>query len=179
MASLRIPVGSDDHAQGAADAVVTLVEYGDYECPHCGAAYPVVKQLQERFGTDLRFVYRNFPIAEIHRHALGAAMTAEFGGAKGRFWEVHDALFENQQRLGATLYAAIVTQLGLDANELHAALENATYESKVRTDFNGGVRSGVNGTPSFFINGQRYDGSPDVDSLADVFTAVIEARHPG
>jgi protein-disulfide isomerase len=174
MAALRIPVGSGDHTQGADAAAVTLVEYGDYECPHCGAAHPVVQQLQAQFGNDLRFVFRNFPIAEIHPHAVSAAMTAEFGAAKGMFWQVHDALFENQQRLGAALYDTIVTKLGLAKADLHASLEGAVYEPKVSNDFNGGVRSGVNGTPSFFINGQRYDGSPAFDSLADVLSAVIE-----
>ena len=100
MTRLHIPVGKADHAQGSESAPITLVEYGDYECPHCGAAYPMVKQLQEALGDNLRFVFRNFPLTELHRNALSAAMTAEFGAAKGRFWEVHDELFENQKGSG-------------------------------------------------------------------------------
>lgn len=173
MASLQIPVTAADHAKGRPDAPVTLVEYGDYECPQCGAAYPVVQRLQKRFGADLRFVYRNFPLGEIHSHAMSAAMTAEFGAIHGRFWKVHDALFENQQRLGAPLYQAIITELELDAAQLRAALEANTYLERVRADFNGGVRSGVNGTPSFFVNGKRYDGSPDFETLADALGEVI------
>lgn len=175
MASLQIPVTEADHAKGRPDAPVTLVEYGDYECPHCGAAYPVVKQLQKRFGADLRFVYRNFPLGEIHPNAMNAAMTAEFGAAHGFFWEVHDALFENQQQLGAALYKVIVKELGLAAAQLRAALEANVYIDKIRSDFSGGVRSGVNGTPSFFVNGKRYDGSPDFETMADALGEVIRA----
>lgn len=175
MATLRIPVGNSDHIQGVEGAPITLVEYGDYECPYCGAAYPVVKQLQEKLGRDLRFIFRNFPLTELHRHAMSAAMTAEFGGTKGRFWEVHDALFENQRRLGVSLYDAIVANVGLDAGELHDALKNAEFEDRIRHEFDGGVRSGVNGTPTFFINGRRYDGSPEFDAMAAVLSRLVEA----
>jgi protein-disulfide isomerase len=178
MASLRIPVTEADHAQGRVDAPVTLVEYGDYECPHCGAAYPVVQQLQKRFGDDLRFVYRNFPLAEIHPNAVTAAMTAEFGAAHGHFWEVHDALFEKQEQLGAPLYKAIVKELGLVAEQLRAALDANVYLDKIRSDFDGGVRSGVNGTPSFFVNGTRYDSSPDFETMADTLGQAIRAAKP-
>jgi protein-disulfide isomerase len=172
MASLQIAVTGADHAKGRPDAPVTLVEYGDYECPHCGAAYPVVQKLQKRFGADLRFVFRNFPL-ESHPHAVSAAMAAEFGATHGSFWKVHDALFENQQTLGAALYHAIVTELHLNAAQLRAALEANTYLERVRADLNGGVRSGVNGTPSFFVNGKRYDGAPDFETMAGALGEVI------
>jgi protein-disulfide isomerase len=178
MTSLRNPVSAADHAQGRADAAVTLVEYGDYQCPHCGAAYPVVQQLQQRLGDDLRFVFRNFPLAEMHPDAVSAAMTAEYGAAHAHFWEIHDALFENQQRLGLELYGEIVMELGLDAKELRAALETDTYLDRVQTDFNGGVRSGVNGTPTFFINGQRYDGSHDFESMAEALGETVRRSRP-
>ena len=175
MASLRIPVDAADHTQGAADASVTLVEYGDYQCPHCGAAYPVVQSLQRRFGKDLRFVFRNFPLTEVHPEAVNAAITAEFGAANERFWEVHDALFENQQALGIALYDSIATELGLDVDALHAALESEQYFEKVGRDFNGGVRSGVNGTPTFFINGKRHEGPPDFASLEEALARAIRS----
>ena len=176
--SLRVPVDGTDHAQGPADAPVTLVEYGDYQCPYCGAAYPIVKQLQERFGDDLRFVFRNFPLQQVHENAMSAAMTAELAAAKGRFWEAHDALYENQEQLGPELYAAIVTRLGIDAGELDAALESETYFEKVNKDFSGGVRSGVNGTPSFFVNGTRYDGPRDFETMAEMLDrASAAAKH--
>jgi protein-disulfide isomerase len=173
MASLQIAVTGSDHAKGRPDAPVTLVEYGDYECPHCGAAYPVVQKLQKRFGADLRFVFRNFPLGEIHPNAMSAAMTAEFGAAHGSFWKVHDALFENQQKLGAALYQAIVTELHLDAAQLRAAFAANKYLERVRADFNGGVRSGVNATPSFFVNGKRYEGAPDFEAMGDALGEVI------
>jgi protein-disulfide isomerase len=176
MATLRVPVDETDHAQGPADAPVTLVEYGDYECPHCGAAYPVVQQLQRRFGDDLRFVFRNFPLGELHPNAVSAAMAAEFGAAHDRFWEFHDALFENQEQLGPALYAAIANEAGLDAARLRAALEAAEYLEAVRADFNGGVRSGVNGTPTFFMNGARYESVPDVESMAEALDRAIRAK---
>jgi protein-disulfide isomerase len=176
MTSLRVPVTESDHAQGRADAPVTLVEYGDYQCPYCGAAYPIVKQLQERFGDDLRFVFRNFPLQQVHEHALSAATTAEFAAAHGRFWEVHDALYENQEELGTELYVAIVTQVGLDAGQLRAALEGQEYFEKIKLDFNGGVRSGVNGTPSFFVNGTRYDGPRDFETMAEMLDRAISQK---
>ena len=173
MANLRVPVNDADHAQGSADAPITLVEYGDYECPHCGAAYPVVQQLQQRFGDKLRFVFRNFPLAEMHPNAVSAAMAAEFGAAHARFWEFHDALFENQTRLGVDLYTAIVAELGLEVARLRAALEASEYLEKVRNDFTGGVRSGVNGTPTFFVNGARYEGSPDVATMGEALDRAV------
>ncbi|MGB9428914.1 MAG: thioredoxin domain-containing protein [Gammaproteobacteria bacterium] len=167
MASLKIPVGPHDHTQGNAKAAVTLLEYGDYQCPSCGAAYPVVKQLQAQFADTLCFVFRNFPLTEMHPDALSAAMTAEFAGAHGPFWAAHDALYENQQELGWPLYQAIATRLHLPTGELRSALEAGAYEKRIRTDFNGGVRSGVNGTPTFFINGRRYDGPATFDDIAE------------
>jgi protein-disulfide isomerase len=175
MGSLRVPVTESDHVQGRADAPVTLVEYGDYQCPYCGAAQPIVKQLQERFGDDLRLVFRHFPLQQAHEHALSAATTAEFAAAHGRFWEVHGALYENQEELGSELYVAIVTQVGLDAGQLRAALEGQEYFEKIKLDFNGGVRSGVNGTPSFFVNGTRYDGPRDFETMAEMLDRTIGA----
>jgi protein-disulfide isomerase len=172
MATLKIPVGPQDHVQGDANALVTLVEYGDYECPFCGAAYPIVKQLQEQFGADLRFVFRNFPITQLHPHAMGAASTAEYAAINGRFWDTHDALYENQQWLGLPLYEKIVIELGLPPANLLVALESGAFEEKIRSDFTGGVRSGVNGTPSFFINGTRFDGL-DFEAMAYAINAAI------
>jgi protein-disulfide isomerase len=177
--TLRIPVTDADHAQGPPDAPVTLLEYGDYQCPYCGAAYPVVQQVQRRLGDDLRFVFRNFPLAELHPHAVSAAMTAEFGAAHGHFGEVHDALYENQQELGPALYDAIVAELGLETKQLRAALEEQDYLARIRADVNGGVRSGVNGTPSFFVNGAHYDDSADLETMTEVLTATIRsAKRP-
>ncbi len=176
MSKLKIPVGPADHIEGSAGAECTLVEYGDYECPHCGHAYPVVKRLQKHFGERLRFVYRNFPLTQIHPQAEAAAEAAEFAGAHERFWPMHDLLFENQQRLGVPLLEQLAGKLKLDAAALLKALQGGEFTVRVKADFAGGVRSGVNGTPTFFINGERYDGVPEypamVEAIADVLSSA-------
>src|SRR5712692_8809710 len=111
MSKLKIPVTAADHSQGSADAPITLVEYGDYECPHCGRAYPIVKRVQKHFGKGIVFVFRNFPLSETHPHAESAAEAAEFAGAHGKFWEMHDLLFENQERLSEPLYLELAEEL--------------------------------------------------------------------
>jgi protein-disulfide isomerase len=151
MSVLQVPVSTDDHIQGDQHALVTLVEYGDYECPYCGQAYPVVKAVQKHFGKRLRFVFRNFPLTQMHPNAESAAETAEFAGAHGRFWEMHDALYENQETLSVPLYLSLTDALGLSEKLLSQSLESGAFRSKVRSDFMGGLKSGVNGTPTFFI----------------------------
>jgi protein-disulfide isomerase len=165
MAKLRTPVTPEDHIQGPYDAAVTLVEYGDYECPHCGSAYSIVKRVQRHFGERLRFVFRNFPLSEMHPHAESAAEAAEFAGAHGKFWEMHDLLFENQERLSEPLYLGLAEELRLSSEALRQALEEGKYTARVRANFSSGIRSGVNGTPTFFINGQRHDGPFDYETL--------------
>jgi protein-disulfide isomerase len=174
MSTLKVPVTPRDHILGPANAPVTLVEYGDYECPHCGAAHPIVKLVLEQFGDSMRFVFRHFPLSQIHPNARPAAESAEFAGAHGRFWETHDGIYENQDRLGLPLLFALASALGLSEAELREALVNGTYTDKVKSDFLGGVRSGVNGTPSFFINGQRHDGSY---AFGDLVSAVEANLH--
>ena len=158
--TLTPPVSERDHAKGPADAPVTLVEYGDFECPYCGMAYPIVKAAQRKLGDRLRFVFRNFPLAEAHPHARHAAAAAEGAAAQGgepAFWAMHDALFENQHALDDASLARMAAGIGLDGERLAADLAAGTYATRVRQDFRSGVRSGVNGTPTFFINGVRYD----------------------
>jgi protein-disulfide isomerase len=177
MSVLRVPVTPADHIQGSEHAPVALVEYGDYECGFCGLAYPIVKRVQKHFGRNLMFVFRNFPLTQVHPHAQSAAETAEFAGAHGRFWEMHDGLYENQDRLGIPLLFALTEALGLSELELRDALENGTYAPKVRADFLGGVRSGVNGTPTFFIAGHRHEGSFEFEDLvAAIDVALMRAK---
>jgi protein-disulfide isomerase len=152
-------VDDRDHALGPVTARVTLVEYGDYECPYCGMAYPVVKAVQRELGIRLRFVFRNFPLAEAHAHARKAAQAGEAAAAQGKFWEMHDMLFEHQHALEDEDLIGYARALGLDAERVARELEAGTYAKRVRDDFRSGVRSGVNGTPTFFINEERYDGS--------------------
>jgi protein-disulfide isomerase len=175
---LKVPVTPHDHRLGPDDALVTLVEYGDYECPACGMAYPVTKMLIGLFQDRLRFVFRHFPLAEVHPNAEAAAETAEFAAAHGRFWKMHDGLYENQAQLGLPLFLELAEALGLSPDELADALASGRYRPKVREDFMGGVRSGVNGTPTFFINGRRHDGSFSYKTLAASIAAQLrEAAH--
>jgi protein-disulfide isomerase len=169
---LKIAVSDDDHAQGPADAPITLVEYGDYECPHCGHAYPIVQQVQKHYGKRLRFAYRNFPLRDIHPMAEPAAEAAEFAGTVGKFWEMHDAIFETQPDLSMPALLEMADAAEIDSAALEAALSAETFAERVQTDFMGGVRSGVNGTPTFFINGHRHDGPFEFEDLV----AAIEVR---
>ena len=172
MSQLKPPVGANDHVQGPAKAPVTIVEYGDYECPYCGQAYSITKALQERLGDQLRFVFRNFPLAEAHPHAEHAAEAAEAAAAQGKFWEMHDLLYENQDALEDEDLVRYAQTLRLDVPRFVKGMEEHRYEDRVREDFSSGVRSGVNGTPTFFINGVRHDGPFDLRSL---MAAIEEA----
>ena len=167
MSRLTPAVSETDHCQGPEDAPVTLVEYGDYECPYCGQAYPIVHQVQKALGIRLRFVFRNFPLAEMHPHAERAAEAAEAAAAQGKFWEMHDLLYEHQKALDDAHLAEYAKRLGLDVDRVERELEAGTHTKRVRSDFHSGVRSGVNGTPTFFVNGRRLDGPWDFDGLMD------------
>jgi protein-disulfide isomerase len=165
-AVLVLPVSEDrDHIQGPADAAVTLVEYGDYECPYCGAAYPILKEVQARMGERLRFVFRNFPIVTSHPHAEQAAEAAEAADAQGEFWPMHDVLYERQSRLSDPDLHSYAEELGLDVERFGAELAGHVHAPRVREDFMSGVRSGVNGTPTFYIDGVRHDDSYDLETL--------------
>jgi protein-disulfide isomerase len=178
MSRLVMPVGPRDHIQGPAtqqaEARLTLVEYGDFECPHCGAAYPIVKNIQRQLSNDLRFVYRHFPLTRVHPHAEHAAEVSEAAAQHGKFWPMHDLLFEHQESLEDENLVAYAGALGIDAAWAAAALARGRFEPRVREDFASGVRSGVNGTPTFFINGERYDGSWD-SLLETLGEALIES----
>ena len=174
---LVVPVDeARDHIQGSADAPVTLVEYGDFQCPYCGRAYQIVKRVQARMGDRLRFVFRNFPISTSHPYAEQAAEAAEAGAAQARFWEMHDRLFENQKRLRNEDLHRYAEELGLDVERFGQELAGHIYAERVHEDFLGGVRSGVNGTPTFYINGARYDGSYEADELV---AALEQAAREG
>jgi protein-disulfide isomerase len=163
---LTLPVSEErDHIQGPPAAAVTLLEYGDYQCPYCGAAYPIVKELQARMGERLRFVFRNFPITTSHPHAEQAAEAAEAAGAQGRYWEMHDTLYENQRRLSGADLRGYAEALGLDVERFDRELAGGVHAPHVREDFLSGVRSGVNGTPTFYIDGVRHDDSYDLETL--------------
>jgi protein-disulfide isomerase len=173
---LTMPVSEDrDHVQGSGDAPLTLVEYGDFECPYCGAAYPIAKEIQRTMGERLRFVFRYFPITTSHPHAEVAAEAAEAAAQQGAFWEMHDHLFENQKRLRDEDLRSYAAELGLDAERFGKELAEHVHADRVHEDFMSGVRSGVNGTPTFFINGSRHDDSFDLDTLVDALEAAAAA----
>jgi protein-disulfide isomerase len=153
------------------DAPVVLVEYGDFECPYCGDAYPELKAVQQAMGDGLCFVFRHFPLNQSHPHAQRAAEFAEAAATVGRFWEMHDLLFENQQALGDRSLTLYAERLGMDRKLIEAAL-SGEFAARVRQDFRSGVRSGVNGTPSLFINGERYEGARDPETLVQLLTSI-------
>jgi NhaA family Na+:H+ antiporter len=164
---LRRLVGEDDHIRGPEDAVVTFVEYGDYECPHCRQAHSIVNELQDMLGDQFRYVFRNFPITTIHPNAQMAAEAAEAAGAQGKFWEMHTALFQAEGPLAKEKILQFATELELDMERFQRELDEQVYTKNVREDFLDGAKSGVNGTPTFFINGIRYDGPWDIESLKE------------
>jgi protein-disulfide isomerase len=170
-----------DHIRGPRTAPVTLVEYGDFECPHCGQAHGVLNELLGQMGDEFRLVFRNFPLTQVHPHAERAAEAAEAAGAQGRFWEMHDALFENQDALEDESLFSYAQDLDLDLVAFERDVVGGVYTPRVREDFMSGVRSGVNGTPTFFINGQRHNGPWDVESLGTAILAELNEngmKHP-
>jgi protein-disulfide isomerase len=171
MAMLKTQPDERDHRRGDPNASVVLVEYGDFQCPYCAEAEPVVRALLGSFG-DLQQVYRHFQLTEVHPLADIAAQAAEFAGAEGAFWPMHDALFANQPQLSVPVIFAIAGQLGLPQVALRDALEARTYAGRVHEDFIGGVRSGVNGTPCFFVNGVRHEGPFTFEALAGAIIAA-------
>jgi protein-disulfide isomerase len=171
---LVLAVGERDHAQGSASAAVTLVEYGDYECPYCRAAMPIVQELQLLLGDQLRFVFRHFPLTGSHPHAQQAAEVAEAAAAQGRFFEMHAALFENQEALENTHLLTYAGDLGLDIARIRSELGVHAHAGRVREDFESGLRSGARGTPTFFLDDLRYDGIIGVRQ----FLSAIQAAHP-
>ena len=173
--TLTPAVSARDHSQGPSSARVTLVEFGDYQCPACGAAYPVVKGLQETFPKDLRLIFRNFPLTRSHPYATAAAETAEAAALQGKFWEMHDLLFERQHLLEPEALASWAQELGLDLEQFKAALTAGDIETRIKEDRMSAIRSGVSGTPGFFINGFKYDGPTDYGSMRAVIEEAINA----
>jgi protein-disulfide isomerase len=168
-----------DHIRGARTAPVTLVEYGDFECPHCGQAHYVLDDLLERMDGVVRLVFRHFPLTQIHPYSQTAAEAAEAAGAQGRFWPMHDLLFENQQALDFESILDYAEALRLDLRRFERDLVDGVHTPRVRSDFIGGVRSGVNGTPTFFINGRRHDEGWDLASLAAAIDQAQAEREGG
>ncbi len=172
MSGLTPPVSAADHRSGPDDALITLVEYGDFECPACGAAYPIVEDVRRKLGVRLRFVFRHFPLTQMHPHAMHAAEAAEAAGALGKFWQMHGMLFEHQDALEDADLVRYAKALHLDDKRFASELASDAHVKAIRQSVRSGIRSGVNGTPTFFINGVRYDGSWEA---ADLLAALEDA----
>jgi protein-disulfide isomerase len=176
-AVLAVPVTpGEDHLRGRLDAPVSLVEYGDYQCPYCGVAHPVVEAVREAAGDALLFVFRHFPLTTIHPYALPAAEAAEAAGAQDAFWPYHDLLFGDQAHLEPPHLVARAAALGLDVERFEADLVAQRHLDRVQAQFLSGVRSGVNGTPTFFVNGVRHDVGLDFPSLMAAVENAANAR---
>jgi len=165
MTQLILAVNSNDHVYGNSSATLELVEYGDYECPYCGRAYPIIKSIQQELGPDLRFVFRNFPLSKVHQHAFSAAVATEAASRQDKFWEMHDIIFENQETLDAQSIFMFAMTIGLDPERFKNDMQEKVLIDKVEKDFESGMRSGVNKTPTFFVNGKKYDGMYSGDQL--------------
>jgi protein-disulfide isomerase len=163
--ALTLPDPERDHIHGSAHGSIKLLEYGDYECPFCAAAQPIVNEIQRQLGDDLLFAFRHFPLTQIHPHSEHAAEAAEAAGTQGNFWGMHHVLFENQSALEDQDIAKYAADLDLDEIRLIREVTSSVFASRIREDLRNGIRGGVNGTPTFFINGERYDGALDLRHL--------------
>jgi len=173
MTQLTPSVDYTDHAFGESFAPIELVEYGDYECPHCGSAYPIVKDIQQQLGSDLRFVFRNFPLKKVHPHAFSAALATEAAGLQYKFWEMHDIIFENQGNLSLENILQLADEIDLDPDRLNNDMRQKGLIEKVERDFESGIRSGVNRTPTFFINGEMFDGNWHNEELLQTLKSLL------
>jgi protein-disulfide isomerase len=158
-ARLKFPVNNSDHIRGNKNALLELVEYGDFECGNCGQAYPIIKEILREMDDDLKFVFRNFPLTRVHSHSLNAAIACEAAGLQNKFWEMHDIIFENQEQLESEDLLFYAEKIKLNVPQFTNDFKKNTLLSKVEADFESGMRSGVNSTPSFFINGIKYEGN--------------------
>jgi protein-disulfide isomerase len=176
MSKLKPPVSSTDHVKGDLKAAVVLVEYGDFQCPHCGAAHPIVKQIEKLYKDNLAFVFRHFPLAEMHPFAQAAAMASEAAANQGKFWQMHDLIYDNQASLGLEMLLQLAEFLKLDMKTFQHDFKDPHLFKKVEADFESGIVSGVNGTPSFYINGSKYEGSYDFDSMSHAIGKLLMVK---
>ena len=170
---LAVAVSAIDHALGPAHASVTIVEYGDFECPNCKQAAPALKLLLERFAGRARLVFRHFPLEDVHPHALHAAQAAEAAGGQGKFWQMHDLLFENQRHLKPPQLHAYAERVELDMPRYTGEMDDEVYLQRIREHIDGGLKSGVRATPTFFINGMLHDASYGLQSFGEGIEAAL------
>jgi protein-disulfide isomerase len=173
---LALPVSPHEHIRGTADAPVTLIEYADFQCSYCAMANPIIDKICKQLTDDLQFVYRHFPLSGLNPHAEHAAEIAEAAGAQGKFWEMHEVLYANQRALDDASLIEYAARIGLSRTEIGRTLAQHFYQDAVSEDFISGVPSGVTGTPTFFVNGLRHDGSYDYETLMSVIADAILGR---
>ena len=171
---MHMTVSSNDHTRGDPGASITLIEYGDFECPYCARAHQSLTALLPKYGKDVRLVYRHLPLADMHPDATPAAEAAEAAGAEGKFWEMHDALFEGQDDLSDDAIVAMASHIGFDVDKLQDALERGTYAQRVASDAAAARQAGAHRTPTFFINGVQFDGDSDEASLDRALSAALK-----
>jgi protein-disulfide isomerase len=176
MASLKPPVSVSDHVKGNPNAPGQLVEYGDFQCPHCGAAHPITKEIEKHFGDRLSFVFRHFPLSESHPMAFAAAIASEGAANQGKFWEMHDLIYENQRNLSHATLLSMAIDLKIDKGTFKKDIQNQELAKKVETDFESGIVSGVNGTPTFYINGSQHYGTFEYHVLENAINEAL--THP-
>ena len=173
---LKPKVGPEDNIAGDDQAPITLVEYGDYQCPHCGRAYPILKKIQEDLGKSLRFVFRNFPLQQIHPRAFTAAVATQAAARQQAYWQMHDIIFENQDALSHADLLRYAKQFSLDVEKFEKDLADKRLHEKVENDFESGILSGVNGTPTFFINGTRFNGNWEENELSEALHSLAKQQ---
>lgn len=171
---MTLKVTDNDHIQGVKNAPIELIEYADFQCPYCRKANYIVKNLQEKLGSDLKFVFRHFPLAELHANAVHSAIAAEAAGKQGEFWRMHDLLFDNQEYLQDYNLVEYAQQIGLDISHFEADFESDECYRKVQNDYENGLKAGVQGTPTFFINGQRFEGNWMNPEFAEFLESYVE-----
>jgi len=173
---LKNPVNNRDHILGIKTAPLELLEYGDYQCPSCSESYLVVKKVLRQFGKNVVFIFRNFPLTEVHPDAFDAALTAEAAGLQNKFWEMYELLYQNQERLSAQELFSYARQIGLDVNRFEQDIQSQALTAKIEADIEGGIKSGVNGTPTFYINGEKYEKDWESDGLIDDLKSLIISK---
>jgi len=156
---MSIKINEKDHVQGNENAKIELIEYGDYECPYCGEAYPIIKKVQKELGNNLKFIFRNFPLVEMHPFALHAAIASEAAAEQGKFWEMHDILYENQKNLKDSDLIKYAEKIDLDVSKFEEDFNSNNIYQKIKEDFDSGVKNEIQGTPAFFINGKPFEGN--------------------
>jgi protein-disulfide isomerase len=166
MPVLKPPFSEADHYRGSIKSAIQLLEFGDFQCPHCGAAHPMLKKIEKTFGSRMLFIFRHFPLSESHPYAKIAAIASEAAARQGNFWEMFDLIYENQSRLDREMLLGLAKTLHFNIKKFQKDLEDPALTEKVESDFESGILSGVNGTPSFYINGEKYNGPYTFESLA-------------